>query len=88
MLGHGVTRDGISTDPEQVRAIKEWPVPEDESQLKAFLGTASYYRRFVPWESINSTEQDEDGVLINSVNRKDKSSPEARSCSVAGAGLA
>ena len=23
-------------------------MPEDESQLKAFLGTASYYRQFVP----------------------------------------
>ena len=39
---------GISTDPEKVRVIKEWPVPEDESQLKVFLGTASYYRQFVP----------------------------------------
>ena len=48
VLGHVVTRDGISTDPEKVRVIKEWPVPEDESQLKAFLGTASYYRQFVP----------------------------------------
>ena len=33
--------NGISTDPEKVRVIKEWPAPEDESQLKAFLGTAS-----------------------------------------------
>ena len=48
VLGHVVTRDGISTDPEKVRVIKEWPVLEDESQLKAFLGTASYYRQFVP----------------------------------------
>ena len=48
VLGHVVTRDGISTDPEKVRVIKEWPVPEDESQLKAFLETASYYRQFVP----------------------------------------
>ena len=48
VLGHVVTRDGISTDPAKVRVIKEWPVPEDESQLKAFWGTASYYRQFVP----------------------------------------
>ena len=48
VLGHAVTRDGISTDPEKVRVIKKWLVPEDESQLKAFLGTASYYRQFVP----------------------------------------
>ena len=37
VLSHVVTQDGISTDPEKVRVIKEWPVPEDESQLKAFL---------------------------------------------------
>ena len=48
VLGHVVTRDGISTDPEKVRVIKEWPVPENESQLRAFLGTAGYYRGFVP----------------------------------------
>ena len=48
LFGLVVTQDGISTDVEKVRVIKEWPVPEDESQLKAFLGTASYYRQFVP----------------------------------------
>ena len=48
VLGHVVTRDGISTDSEKVRVIKEWPVPENESQLRAFLGTAGYYRGFVP----------------------------------------
>jgi len=45
---HVVTRDGISTDPEKVKVIREWPVSENESQLKAFLGTAGYYRDFVP----------------------------------------
>ena len=42
-----MTWDGISTDPEKVRVIKEWPVPENESQLNAFLGTAGYYQQFV-----------------------------------------
>lgn len=48
VLGHVVTRDGISTDPEKIRVVKEWPVPSDPRQLKAFLGTAGYYRQFVP----------------------------------------
>ena len=48
VLGHVVTRDGISTDPENVKVIREWPMPENESQLKAFMGTAGYYREFVP----------------------------------------
>ena len=48
VLGHVVSREGISTDPEKIRVIKEWPEPVDESQLRAFLGTAGYYRQFVP----------------------------------------
>ena len=48
VLGHVVSGKGISTDPEKMRVIKEWPVPADESQLRAFLGTAGYYRQFVP----------------------------------------
>ena len=40
MLGLVVSREGISTHPEKVRVIKESPVPVDESQLRAFLGTA------------------------------------------------
>ena len=47
MLRHVVSWKGIATDPENIRVIKEWPVPADESQLKAFLGTAGYYRQFV-----------------------------------------
>ena len=48
VLGHMVTQDGLSTDPEKVRVIKEWPTPADATQLKAFLRTAGYYRQFVP----------------------------------------
>ena len=48
VLGHVVSGKGISTDPKKIRVIKEWPVPADESQLRAFLGTAGYYRQFVP----------------------------------------
>ena len=40
VLGLVVSREGISTHPEKVRVIKELPVPVDESQLRAFLGTA------------------------------------------------
>ena len=44
VLGHVVSREGTYTNPEKVRVIKELPVPVDESQLRAFLGTAGYCR--------------------------------------------
>ena len=46
-LGHIVSEEGISTDPEKVVKIKEWPTPENVTEVRAFLGLCSYYRRFV-----------------------------------------
>jgi transposase InsO family protein len=47
-LGHVVSEAGISTNPRTVDRIRCWPVPETETDLRSFLGLASYYRRFVP----------------------------------------
>ena len=46
-LGHVISERGISTDPEKVKAVKEWPVPTSIQDVRAFVGLASYYRRFV-----------------------------------------
>ena len=46
-LGHIVTGEGISTAPDKVRGVNEWPVPTNASELRSFLGLCSYYRRFV-----------------------------------------
>ena len=45
-LGHIVNEAGVSTDLEKFRAVKEWPVPRNVHELRSFLGTASYYRKF------------------------------------------
>lgn len=47
-LGHRVTANGISTDEEKIRTVKEWPRPKNLHELRSFLGLCTYYRRFVP----------------------------------------
>ena len=46
-LGHVVNREGISTDPEKIRAISSWPTPVNASEVKSFIGLCSYYRRYI-----------------------------------------
>ena len=46
-LGHVVSAHGVATDPEKIRSVTSWPRPRTLKELRAFLGFASYYRRFV-----------------------------------------
>lgn len=46
-LGHIVSADGVSPDPEKIKAVTSWPQPHDLKTLKSFLGFCGYYRRFI-----------------------------------------
>ena len=46
-LGHLVSGDGISTDPEKISAVVDWPEPRNLREVRSFLGLCIYYRRFV-----------------------------------------
>ena len=42
-LGHVITKDGISVDPDKIKAIEEWPVPKDMTDVWSFMGITEYY---------------------------------------------
>ena len=46
-LGHIVSEEGVSTDPQKVEAVLNWPVPRTVYYVRAFLGFVGYYRRFI-----------------------------------------
>ena len=41
-----MSEKGVSTAPEKLAAVKEWPTPRNIHEVGAFLGTTSYYRKF------------------------------------------
>ncbi|XP_052197351.1 uncharacterized protein LOC127804519 [Diospyros lotus] len=42
-----ISGEGISVDPEKVKAVIEWPQPTTVTGIRSFLGLAGYYKRFI-----------------------------------------
>ncbi len=40
--------DGMSTNPDKVQKVRNWPTPQSAPEVQSFLGLASYYRTFIP----------------------------------------
>ena len=46
-LGHIVSAEGVSVDPQKVEAILNWKPPTSVTEIRSFLCLAGYYRKFV-----------------------------------------
>ena len=47
-LEHVISNERVSTDPEKIKSVTEWPQPTPVTEVRSFLGFVSYYRRFIP----------------------------------------
>ena len=48
LLGHVISKKGISIDPKRIRAIEQIPLPHNKG-MQSFMGTINFVRRFVPY---------------------------------------
>ena len=47
LLGFRVGKDGITTDPDKIKAVIDFPKLRNQRDVRAFLGLTGYYRIFV-----------------------------------------
>ena len=46
-LGHVISVEGVSVDPQKIEAVVNWKPPKNVSEVRSFLGLTGYYMKFV-----------------------------------------
>lgn len=46
-LGHVVSAEGVLPDPEKIRVLEKYPVPENADEVRRFVAFCNYYRKFI-----------------------------------------
>lgn len=47
-LGHVVSGNGILPDPNKIKIVENYPIPQNADELKRFIAFINYYRKFIP----------------------------------------
>ena len=46
-LGLVISENKVVMDPVKVAGVHEWPVPENQTDIQAFIGFVNFYRHFI-----------------------------------------
>jgi transposase InsO family protein len=46
-LGHLLSKDGIYPDPKKVEAVRTYPQPKNQKEVRSFLGLVGFYRKYI-----------------------------------------
>jgi len=46
-LGLVISENKVVMDPVKVAGVREWPIPENWTDMQAFVGFVNFYRRFI-----------------------------------------
>jgi hypothetical protein len=49
LLGHIISKDGITIDPEWVKVISQLPFPHNKKTMQSFFGKINFVRKFIPY---------------------------------------
>jgi len=42
-----ISENKVAVDPVKVARVREWPIPENQTDVQAFVGFVNFYRRFI-----------------------------------------
>lgn len=46
-LGLVIPAEGVSTDPDKIVVVQQWPTPKNAKEVRGFLGLSGYNRKFI-----------------------------------------